>query len=309
MQIRQLGTLMKGAFEEFMGDDALRLSAALSYYTIFSMAPLLVILIAVAGLFFGQEAARGEVQSALQGVMGPQAAEAIGGMIETNSEREGGGLALGLGLLTLLIGASGAFAQLQAALNEVWQVEAKPGASIKGFLRKRLLSFLVVLVIGVMLLLLLALSAVLSGVSGDSLGGWSAGALRAVELGGTFVFVTLFFAFIFRVLPDVEISWRDVGIGAAATALLFVLGKYLIGLYLGMSSVGSAYGAAGSLAVLLVWIYYSAAILFFGAELTQVWARDFGDRIRPDEHAVRVREVVEEPEPDGGAEAPAPRRG
>lgn len=285
---KELFSLFKEGFQEFIDDGATRLAAALSYYTVFSLAPMLVILVALAGLFFGQEAARGEIVSTLGGVMGPQAAGAIETMIENSSRDEGGVLALVLGIVTLVIGATGAFAQLQAALNEVWSVEAAPGSGLVGILRKRLLSFGMVLVIGVLMMLLLAASAVLSGAADSLFGSVSPLLLRAAELAGAFVLVSVLFAIIFRWLPDVEISWRDVSVGAASTAVLFVIGKYLIGLYLGHSSVGSSYGAAGSLAVLLVWIYYSSAILLFGAELTEVWARHYGDRILPDDHAVRV---------------------
>lgn len=297
--IGEFFSLFKEAFQEFLDDDATRLAAALSYYTVFSLAPMLVILVAVASLFYGQEAARGEIVATLQGVMGPQAAGAIETMIENSSRDEGGALALTLGIVTLILGASGAFAQLQAALNEVWSVEAAPGSGVVGIVRKRLLSFAMVLVIGLLMLLLLAASAVLSGAADSLFGGVSPLLLRTLELAGAFVLVTILFAIVFRWLPDVEISWRDVGVGAATTAVLFVVGKYLIGLYLGHSSVGSSFGAAGSLAVLLVWIYYSSAILLFGAELTEVWARRYGDRILPDEHAVRVVEMPSREQVEG----------
>lgn len=306
---RSILGLFKETFREWQEDGALQLGAALAYYTVFSLAPILLLVIAIAGLVYGRDAVEGRLVEEIGGLVGPQGAEMIQTMIANVSQLgEGSGIAATvIGFLTILFGATGAFAQLQRALNQIWDVEPKPGQGVRGLLRTRAASFGMVLGIGFLLLSALVISAALSAI-----GAWAEGLLPGSELlvraGNaviSFLVVALLFAMIFRVLPDVEIAWKDVAFGALATALLFVLGKFLIGLYLGRSAVASTFGAAGALVVLLLWIYYSAQILFFGAELTQVWARRHGERIEPSPHAVRVKEVkVREgegsPPPEGG---------
>jgi membrane protein len=282
--------LVKETFAEWSRDKASRLAAALSYYTIFSVAPLLIIAIAVAGLVFGREAATRQLAAEVEGLLGPQGAEVIQGLLQNASKTGAGIVATAVGVGTLLLGASGAFAQLQDALNTIWEVKPKAGRGVRGMLRDRFLSFSLVLAIGFLLLVSLVLSAALAAV-GKYLAGIlpvSSALMQGLNFALSFAVTTFLFALIFKVLPDVRIRWRDVWIGAAVTALLFSVGRFLIGLYLGRSSVSSAYGAAGSLVVLLVWIYYSAQILLLGAEFTQVYASKFGNGMTPKPNAERV---------------------
>ncbi|MDB5104365.1 MAG: YihY/virulence factor BrkB family protein [Fibrobacteres bacterium] len=282
--------LMKDSASAWSDDKASRLAAALSYYTIFSIAPLLVLAIAVAGMVFGQEAATNQLFFQIRGLVGDQGAEAIQTMVSSVHRSGGGVIATLVGLVTLLLGASGAFGQLQDALNTIWQVKPKPGQGIKGFLRTRILSFSMVLVIGFMLLVTLVLSAVLAGLGSylERILPIPAAAIQALNFAISFGITALLFTLIYKVLPDVTCKWKDVWIGGVVTAFLFSLGRYLIGLYLGRGSVSSAYGAAGSLVIILLWIYYSSQILFFGAEFTKVYANTFGSHIKPSPHAEPV---------------------
>ena len=265
------------AFKEFLEDKAPRLGAALAYYTIFSIGPLLLITVAMAGLFLGQEAARGQVSEELGKYFGPQMAQALEQMIEAAAKPKSGRLATIVGLLTLFLGASGLFAQLKDALNTIWNVETKSAVGFWAFIKERFLSMAMVLGIGFLLLVSLVFDAAIS-----ALGPWltrligGEAIVHALSLVISFAIATVLFAAIFRILPDLKISWHDVWLGAVFTSLLFVLGKWGLGFYLGKAAVGSAYGAAGSLVILLVWVYWSAQILFFGAECTQVYARKFG---------------------------------
>jgi membrane protein len=251
---------------------------------------LLIIAIAVAGLVFGRKAATDQIVYEIRGLVGDQGAQVIQTILQNASQTASGILATVIGLATLLLGASGAFGQLQESLNTIWEVKPKAGRGVKGVLRDRFLSFSMVLVIGFLLLVSLLLSAFLSGIGkylADVLP-MSSVVMQAVNFGISFGVTTLLFALIFKVLPDAYVRWRDVWVGAVVTALLFSLGRFLIGLYLGRSSVSSAYGAAGSLVVLLLWVYYSAQILFLGAEFTQVFARKFGKAIVPKPNAERL---------------------
>lgn len=261
-----------------------RMAAALSYYTVFSIAPLLVIAIAIAGFFFGHEAATGGLAQQLEGLVGSTGAEAIEGMVESAAKSQGGLLATLIGLATLVFGATGVFGELQDSLNTIWEVKAKPGRSgIKLFLRTRLLSFTMVLAVGFLLLVSLLMSAALGAV-----GAWlghqfpSLSSLVAVaNILVMFVLSTLLFAMIFKLLPDVRLEWGDVWIGAAVTATFFAVGRWAIGLYIGNSAVASSYGAAGSLAVFLIWVYFSSQAFLLGAEFTKAFARTFGSHIEP----------------------------
>ncbi len=288
LNVTALWGLLKGTFTQWNEDKPFQLAAALSYYTLFSLAPLLIIAIAVAGLVFGQEAAQHQIVGAIQGIVGRQSAEAIQEMIKNAGARGSGITATLLGVGTLLIGAGGVVGQLQDSLNTIWGVAPKPGLGILGLLRARFFSLAMVVGIGFLLLVSLLVSAALTaalqflGAGGESV------LWQGVEFLVSVGVITLLIALIYKVLPDVHMAWRDVFIGAAVTALLFTLGKFLIGLYLGISATGSAYGAAGSLVVVLLWVYYSALIFFFGAEFTQVYATTYGAGVTPDEHAVAV---------------------
>jgi membrane protein len=290
MNVKPGFDMIKESFKGWKEDGALDLGAALAYYTIFSLAPLLLVVTAVAGLVWGREAVRGQLVSQLQGVVGPQGSQAIQTIIANAGQHGPGVLATVIGLVTILFGATGVFVQLQSAMDRVWNVEPRPGGGIWSFVKTRLLSFGMVLGIGFLLLVSLVVATAVTAVSAWVLG-MMPGAKVLIE-GLTFVvsfgLTTLLFAMIFKVLPDVEIAWRDVWIGAAVTALLFTVGKFLIGLYLAKSSVASTYGAAGSLVVLLLWIYYSSQILFLGAEFTQIYATRYGSQIKPSKHAVPV---------------------
>jgi membrane protein len=278
MKLQAIWKLLRETVSEYQQDKASLWAAAIAFYTLFSLAPLLIIAIAVAGLFFGQDAAQNELIGQLRGLIGQEGAEAIQAMIK-NAYRAGsqGILATLFGIITLLLGATGIFGQLQDALNTIWDAHAKPGANIKGIVRNRVLSFAMVLVIGFLLLVSLVLSTVLSTIGnflGQFIGGWVALA-QILNFMISFGVITLLFALIYKVLPDIKLPWRYLWVGASFTSLLFTIGKFFIGLYLGNSSVGSSYGAAGSLVVVLIWIYYSAQILLFGAEFTEVYSRRF----------------------------------
>jgi membrane protein len=288
--------MLKRSLKEFIDDDCTGMAAALSYYTIFSLPPLLLLLLLLVGAVMDPEDVRGALEVQLQQLMGPAAGAQVRAII-THAERPGGDgtLATVLGIVALLLGATGAFGQLQSALNRAWEVTPDPKqGGVRSFLMKRLFSFGMVLVIAFLLLVSLVLSAVLSGV-GDRLvrflpGGLSDTALQWLNIGLSLVVITGLFATIFRVLPDARIAWRDVWVGSAVTAVLFVVGKSLIGLYLGRSNPGEAFGAAGSLAVMLLWIYYSSLIILFGAEFTEAWAEQRGSGVVPERGAVRVEE-------------------
>ena len=285
--VKSIFRLLKEAFIEWQQDKASILAAALAYYTVFSITPLLVIAISIAGAVFGQEAAQGEIVEQINQLVGQQGAEAIETALANADRPQVGSIASIISVVLLFIGASGVFAQLQQALNTVWNVKPKDDEGIWGFIRKRLLSFGMVLAIGFLLLVSLILSAMLSGISKlelNLLPGLTP-IWQIVNFALSFGSIALLFALIYKLLPDVKIRWKDVIIGAVITALLFTIGKFLIGLYLGRGSLGSAYGAAGSLIVFLAWVFYSAQILLFGAELTQVYARRYGKKIRPDSHA------------------------
>ena len=278
------------------------MGAALAFYTLFAIAPLFVIVLALAGFWFGEEAARRELFSQVSGLVGTEGGEAIQALVSAARKPTTGAWATVIAVVTLFVGATGVFVQLQDALNSIWGVRRKPGRGLRNFIKDRLLSFALILGIGFLLLVSLILSAGLS-----ALGNFVTGLLPAqatlwqwINFGVSFGVITLLFAVIFKVLPDVKIAWRDVWIGALLTALLFNLGKYLLGLYLGRSSVTSAYGAAGSLVIVLLRVYYSAQILFFGAKFTQIYSNRYGSHLEPapGAEAVTVKEVVsEQPHP------------
>jgi membrane protein len=273
--------VVKDAATEWVNDKAPRLGAALAYYTIFSLAPLLVIAIAVAGLVFGPEAAQGQVSQQVGSLVGEQGGQAVEAMVAAANKPETGTLATVLGVVMLVFGATILFAQLQDALNTIWEVRPKPGRGVWGVIRDRLLSLTMVLGVAFLLLVSLVVSAVLAAIGG-LFGDWQTGvAGQAVTTLVDLVVVTLLFALIFKFLPDAEIGWRDVWFGAVVTAVLFAVGKVLIGVYIGRAGIASAYGAAGSLVVLLIWLYYASQIFLFGAELTKSYANRMGSRIKP----------------------------
>jgi membrane protein len=272
---RSVVGLFKATWQEFTKDQAARLAASLAYYTLFSIAPLLVIAIAIAGLVFGKEAVRGELVGTLGALLGATAAKGIQDLIASASSEKSGVAATIFGVITLLFGASGVFSHLRDTLNTIFGVEEKKSSGIFAAVREKFLSFAMVFGVGFLLLVSLILSAGLSAIGGffsSRLPGGE-GLWQAVNFVVSFAVITVLFAAMFRFVPDTRMRWRDVWAGAVFTAFLFVVGKQIIGFYLGRSSLTSAYGAAASLAVLLIWLYYSSLILFFGAEFTEVWAR------------------------------------
>ncbi|HEU4538927.1 MAG TPA: YihY/virulence factor BrkB family protein [Polyangiaceae bacterium] len=290
MKPNTLWKLVKDTASDWKEDKADRLAAALAFYTVLSLAPLVVIAVAVAGLAVGEDAARGQLAGQISSLVGPEAAAAIEGLLANASKPSAGVLSTVVGAVVLLVGASGVFGELQDSLNTIWEVTPKPGRGIWGFLRDRFFSFTMVLGVGFLLLVSLVVSAGLAA-AGKALSGALPGGealWHVVNLVVSFAAITTLFALIYKVVPDVTVRWGDVWVGAAVTALLFTLGKVGIGLYLGKSSVASAYGAAASVVVITVWVYYSAQILFLGAEFTQVYARTFGSRIEPSKNAVPV---------------------
>jgi membrane protein len=292
MSLDDVKVLLKQTFKEWLEDKASRLAAALSYYTIFSIPPLLLIAIAIAGRLFGAEAAQNQLIGQISGLVGQEGAEFIQETIENARQPTEGIIATVLGIALLLLGASGVFGQLQDALNTIWEVTTKPGRGIIGTIKDRFFSFTMVLGVGFLLLVSLVISAALAALD-EFVVGLLPGAATLMQILNIFISlaaITLLFGLIYKYVPDVEISWGDVWIGALITALLFILGKFAIGLYLGNSGVASTYGAAGSLVVILLWIYYSAQILFLGAEFTQVYANQFGSRIVAAENAVPLTE-------------------
>jgi membrane protein len=270
---RTVASLARDTFDKWRRDDALQLGAALAYYTVFSLAPLLIVAIAVAGLVFGEDAARGQVVDEVKDFLGPEGARTIQATIERAGRGHSGLLATLLGLGTIFFGSSAVFGQLRKSLNQIWDVQPPVDGGFLHVVRSRIASFGMVLGVGFLLLVSLALSAVVTAV-GDYLGGQLPVlrvGLGALDLLLSLATSTLLFAMIYRFLPDVRLAWSDVWLGAGVTALLFSIGKQSIGFYLGRSGATSIYGAAGSLVLILLWVYYSSQILFLGAEFIHVY--------------------------------------
>ena len=293
MRTQQVTGLLRQTFSEWTEDKAPRLGAALAYYAIFSIPPLVLLVIAIIGLVYHGDVA-GAIQKQLASLMGEATART---MMETGRQHiaKGGFFAALVGFSLLLFGASGVFGDLQDALNTIWDVQPKKDRGIMGTVNDRFFSFAMVLGIAFLLLVSLVLSAAVAAVGGWMPGGEAMG--HIIELALSFGVTTVLFAMIFKVLPDVKLAWNDVWVGAVATALLFSIGKFVIGLYLGKASIGSAYGTAGSVIVMIVWIYYSAQLLFLGAEFTQVYTNRYGSKVVPAEDAELVRD--NKPRPSG----------
>ena len=279
MNIKQILSLIKATFSAWMDDNASSMGAALAYYTVFSIAPLLLIVISIAGLIFGVEVARGEIIAQLQGLMGKTGALVVQGLLESVSKPTESVIAAIIGVVLLMIGATSVFVELQDDLNRIWRVPKRTeDAGIFGLIRTQVLSFAMILGIGFLLIVSLIFSAALA-----ALGKWWEPLFGRLELLAnlvditlSFVLITFAFAMIYKLMPRMKIDWRDVWIGAVVTAFLFTIGKLLIGYYIGRSGIASGFGAAGSLVVVLVWIYYSAQIFLMGAEFTRIYSYTLG---------------------------------
>jgi membrane protein len=273
--------LLRQAGAAWLADNAPRFGAALAFYTLFSLAPVLIVAVSVAGFVFGAKAAQGEIVRQFQGLMGTQSAIAIETIIQSTNRPALGAFAITLGLLAILVGASGAFNELQDALNTIWKVDSRTKSFWTVISRQRLFSLGLVVATGFLLLTSLLVTAALSAAERfvSNLLPISAILLESINFVFSFGVITILFALIFKFIPDTSIAWRDVLMGATVTSLLFAVGKVIIGFYLGHSALTSAYGAAASLVIFLIWIYYSAQILLFGAELTHVYALKYGSRL------------------------------
>jgi membrane protein len=290
--------LLKTTFNEWSDDKAPQLGAALAYYTVFSLAPLMLLIMSVLSLFLhNKEGTQQQIKQQISQFAGQSTADVVGDILKKNADNKKSGIvATAIGVALALFGASGVFGQLQDALNTIWGVKAKPGQGIMGYIRARFISFAMVGGVCFLLLVSLSVSAFITGMSKhlDAVlpGGSAISVIISILI--NLVIITALFAMIFRFLPDAKIAWSDVWVGAGITSVLFIIGKWALSLYLGSGSAGSAYGAAGGMITTLVWVYYSAQIMLFGAEFTQVYSNEFGSHVVPVEHAVRVEKKEKE---------------
>ena len=290
MRAAGLWTVLKRAFSGWWNDNVPHLGAALSYYTLFSMAPILVVAMAIAGLVFGAEAVRGEIVGQIDGLVGHEGAVALQAMLEGAAKPSSSLPATIIGVITFFLGATGAFLELQTALNAIWRVKPKAsGSFLRALIIDRLTSFGLVVGVGFLMLTSLLVSAGLAALHtymGETFPG-SAALWEGVNVIISLAVISILFAMVYKLLPDVELAWSDVWVGGLVTAGFFTVGKFLIGLYLGTSTLASSYGAAGSVIVLLVWVYYSAQVVLLGAEFTREYVKEFGRRPPPSEFATK----------------------
>ena len=291
---------LKEVMSDFMDDKVLKYSASLSYYTVFSIAPILIIIISIAGLFFGREAVTGQIFGQIKGLVGADAAAQIQAMI-ANTHRSGNTvLASIISVIVLVFGATGIFGEIQDSINSIWGLKSKPKTGILKVVINRLISFSLIISLGFVSMVALLLNAIVDVIStrlGQIFPGAGVYFVQVTNYVLSFIIITFMFAVIFKVLPDAKIKWRDVIRGAMLTAVLFIIGRYLIGLYIGQSNVASVYGTAGSIVVILVWVYYTAVILYFGAEFTKIYSIKYGSKIMPNDYAVWIK-LKEEEQPN-----------
>jgi membrane protein len=289
--MRKYWDSLKKAFTGFMEDNAFKLSASLSYYTVFSIGPVLIIIISLAGVFFGREAVQGRIYSQIKGLVGPEAAAQIQEIIKNIQHTDGGTIGTIVGVALLIIGSTGVFIEMQDSINSIWSVKAKPKKGWKKFIFNRVTSFSLIVSMGFILLVSLIVSAVLDSMS-ERLQRFFPDITIYLFYGINIIVmlavISFLFAVIFKVLPDAHITWKDAFTGAVFTSLLFLVGKFAISFYLGQSDLGVTYGAAASIVILLTWVYYSSLILFFGAEFTKMYAINHGGGITPSETAVFI---------------------
>jgi len=280
MMLGEPWRLLKAAFDGWWADRAMSLGASIAFFTVFSLAPMLLAAIAVAGLVFGREAAQGAIVAELGGLVGETGAKAIEAMIASASNIGSGLIGTMVGIITFVLVSTGAFVELQDDLNLIWKVKPRESSGVTVFLRTRILSLALVVGIGFLLLVSLILDAGLTALGSYLEAGFSGASviLQILNSAAAFAVAVLLFAMIFKILPDVDLTWRDVGTGAVITGVLFTVGKFLIGLYLGMSTIASSFGAAASIITILLWVYYSSLILLYGAEFTKVYAESHGSR-------------------------------
>jgi len=291
--LKRTGKVLLASFNGFLDDRGLKLSAALAYYTVFALAPLLMLIISLISAFLGKDAIENNIYPQIKSYVGSSAALQIQEMIKSISLSGKTTIAIVTSVVTLVIGATSIFMEIQDSLNLIWRVKAKPKKGWLKMLTNRLISFSMIISLGFLLIVSLIVNALILTLSSRITRYFPEVTVQLfdlISLGVTFIVIAVLFGIIFKFLPDVKIAWRDVRTGAFFTSLLFMLGKYLIGLYIQTTGTGSTYGAAGSLIVILVWIYYTAAILYFGAEFTQVYAEAYGDKIEPADYAVHVEQ-------------------
>ncbi len=289
-----LWEVLKNSFKGFGNDKVTKMSGSLAYYTVFSMAPLLIMIISLAGIFLGREAVEGKIYGQLAGFVGADTAAQLQEIIKNASLAGKSKIAAIIGGITLLIGATTVFAEIQDSINTIWGLKPKPKKGWLKMIQNRFLSFSVIASLGFLLLVSLGVTALIEGLSERLRANFpevTVVVFYIINLVLTLIVVTSIFAVIFKVLPDANIKWKDVWAGAIATAVLFLLGKFAISFYISKSEVGSTYGAAGSLVVLLLWVYYSSIILYFGAEFTKAYALKYGSEIHPNKYAVTTKTV------------------
>ena len=292
-KLRLIWDVLKETGTAWDEDNVNRLAASLAYYTLLSIAPMIILAVATTGLVFGEDAARQHIAGELASVVGTGAGEAVQSIAQNAKTPGTGVLSVTVGIVVLLFGASGVFGELQAALNTVWSVAPKPGRGIWGVIKDRFFSFTLVVGVAFLLMVSLVLSAALAWVGSyfERVLPGGAALWQVVNFLFSLAVITALFALMFKELPDAKIRWKDVWVGAAVTAALFTLGKFLLGMYLGGAGVASAYGAAGSIVALVIWVFYSSQVLLIGAEFTEVYARKFGADIKPDDDAVAVQKA------------------
>ena len=296
-RIKNSGTLLYKSFNAFLDDNALKMSASLAYYTIFAIAPLLLVIVSLAGIIYGQDAAQGKIFAELNKFVGSGAANQIQEIIKNISKSRDTVFAIIAGSITLFIGTTGVFIEIQDSINQIWRVKAKPKKGWLKLITNRVLSFSMVIGLGFLLIVSLVINGVILALSEKIQIYFPDLTILVINIFNlilTFIVISALFGIIFKFLPDVLIDWKDVRMGAFFTAILFMVGKFLIGLYIEKVGPGSAYGAAGSLIVILIWVYYTSAILFFGAEFTQVYSDLYGGKIKPAPYAVHVLQVEKE---------------
>jgi membrane protein len=294
---KKIGHLLKESFHEFIDDNAIKLSASLSYYTIFSLPPLLIIVISVCGVFFGADAVKGELFGQINGLVGNDAAFQIQEIIKNVKLSHRTGFATTIGVIVLIIGASGVFAEIQDSINYIWGIKAKPKRGMMKFLKNRLMSLSMIGSVGFLLLVGLVVNSLMDLLNHRLLALFPKDTfyiIYGLNILILFIIITILFIVIFKTLPDGRIVFRDCLVGASFTAFLFMIGKFAIGAYLGSSAIASIYGTAGSVILILVWVYYSAIILYFGAEFTKVYAHKHGDNIIPNNYSVKIVKVKKE---------------